>query len=614
MEFIGDILYNPLSREFKSTIGAVEENENLILRILKSEFADRAYLQIRHDEDEYFYALKGQEDGKYFRFDISLNKTGIYFYYFEVLYHDNGKQYVCPGKYYQGELKNEITSYFQLGVYEKDMQIPDLQGKIIYQIFPDRFAFSDSIKKDVPKDRVIHKSLKDEPIWKLQNGRMLNNDYYGGDLKGIEESIPYLKTLNVSIIYLNPIFESHTNHRYDTANYLKIDPLLGTKEDFISLCKTAHENSIKIILDGVFNHTGADSIYFNKFNRYDTVGAYQSPKSKYYSWFQFINWPDDYACWWGFKSLPDLNETNSDFIEYICGDNGVLETWLDAGADGFRLDVADELPDEFLKQLRKKVKEVKKDAVIIGEVWEDASNKISYNQRKKYLWGKELDSVMNYPFRQAILDFIMKDDVESAVHRINTIIDHYPKKIVDILMNLLGTHDTVRIATELTGHTVDLNDRAKQVQVKLSEDEIAISKRRLRLAFTMSFTLPGIPSIYYGDETPMFGYRDPFNRKPFEKPNEDNELYKHLKFLGRLRTEYSCFKSGNLSFISAADGVIAYSRKDENCEVVIILNRGDNDIVYRLQEKYRDYNVIVGKKIDDENIIVKAIDFIILVK
>lgn len=607
-------MYNPLSREFKSTIGAVEENENLILRILKSEFADRAYLQIRHDEDEYFYALKGQEDGKYFRFDVSLNKTGIYFYYFEVLYHDNGKQYVCPGKYYQGELKNEITSYFQLGVYEKDMQIPDLQGKIIYQIFPDRFAFSDSIKKDVPKDRVIHKSLKDEPIWELQNGRMLNNDYYSGDLKGIEESIPYLKTLNVSIIYLNPIFESHTNHRYDTANYLKIDPLLGTKEDFISLCKTAHENDIKIILDGVFNHTGADSIYFNKFNRYDTVGAYQSPKSKYYSWFQFINWPDDYACWWGFKSLPDLNETNSDFIEYICGDNGVLETWLEAGADGFRLDVADELPDEFLQILRKKVKEVKKDAVIIGEVWEDASNKISYNQRKKYLWGKELDSVMNYPFRQAILDFIMKDNVESAVHRINTIIDHYPKKIVDILMNLLGTHDTVRIATELTGHTIDLNDRAKQVQVELSEDEIAISKRRLRLAFTMSFTLPGIPSIYYGDETPMFGYRDPFNRKPFEKPNEDNELYKHLKFLGRLRTEYSCFKSGKLSFISAADGVIAYSRKDENCEVVIILNRGDNDIVYRLQEKYRDYNVIVGKKIDDENIIVKAIDFIILVK
>lgn len=614
MEFIGDILYNPLSREFKSTIGAVEENENLILRILKSEFADRAYLQIRHDEDEYFYALKGQEDGKYFRFDISLNKTGIYFYYFEVIYHDNGKQYVCPGKYYQGELKNEITSYFQLGVYEKGMQVPDLQGKIIYQIFPDRFAFSDSIKKDVPKNRVIHKSLKDEPIWELQNGRMLNNDYYGGDLKGIEESIPYLKTLNVSIIYLNPIFESHTNHRYDTANYLKIDPLLGTKEDFISLCKTAHKNDIKIILDGVFNHTGADSIYFNKFNRYDTVGAYQSPKSKYYSWFQFINWPDDYACWWGFKSLPDLNETNSDFIEYICGDNGVLETWLDAGADGFRLDVADELPDEFLKKLRKKVKEVKKDAVIIGEVWEDASNKISYNQRKKYLWGKELDSVMNYPFRQAILDFIMKDDVESAVNRINTIIDHYPKKIVNILMNLLGTHDTVRIATELTGHKVDLNDRAKQVHVKLSEDEIAISKRRLRLAFTMSFTLPGIPSIYYGDETPMFGYRDPFNRKPFEKPNEDNELYKHLKFLGRLRTEYSCFKSGKLSFISAADGVIAYSRKDENCEVVIILNRGDNDIVYRLQEEYRNYNVIVGKKIDDGNIIVKAIDFIILVK
>ncbi|MDO5015041.1 MAG: glycoside hydrolase family 13 protein [Clostridia bacterium] len=605
--------YNPFEREYKSTIGAIAQGENLVLRIKKPDVADRAYLQIRHDNDKYFYALKGIDDGKFFKFDISLNKTGIYFYYFEVIYPDNGKQYISLGRYHQGELSDSVN-FFQLGVYDKNMQVPKLQGKIIYQIFPDRFKNSKIPKYNVPSDRIIHKSTDEEPVWELQNGKMLNNDYYAGDLKGIEQSIPYLKTLNVGIIYLNPIFESHTNHRYDTADYLKIDPLLGTKEDFISLCNAAHKNEIKIILDGVFNHTGADSVYFNKFNRYENIGAYQSKESKYYPWFKFINWPDEYSSWWGFKSLPDLNETNADFIEFICGKNGVIETWMNAGADGFRLDVADELPDEFLRRFRQKVKSINRDALIIGEVWEDASNKISYNERKQYLWGDELDSVMNYPFRQAILDFIINDDVEEAVYKINNIIDHYPKKILDILMNPLGTHDTVRIATELSGRKADLNNRDEQANIVLTEKEKNLAIKRLRLAFTISYTLPGIPAIYYGDETPMFGYRDPFNRKPFEKPSNDNLLYNHLIFLGNLRKNFSCFEKGILSIISAADGCISYLREDEKNTVVLIANRAENKIVYHLSEKYRDYEVIVGEKQDKDNIIVNPIDFVILSK
>lgn len=272
----------------------------------------------------------------------------------------------------------------------------------MYQIFPDRFCRSGEKHENVPTDRIIHENWEDTPFFRPdERGIIRNNDYFAGDFKGIESKLPYLQSLGVTCIYLNPVFESHENHRYSTACYEHIDPMLGTDEDFEHLCKQAKTYGIDIILDGVFSHTGADSIYFNKFGRYgDHEGAYRDPDSKYKNWYFFSRYPFDYESWWGITTLPNVNENNPDYTEYICGENGILQRWIDKGARGWRLDVADELPDEFLDNLNKAVKAKGNDKVIYGEVWEDASNKESYGVRRRYLIGGQLDSVMNYPSRK----------------------------------------------------------------------------------------------------------------------------------------------------------------------------------------------------------------------
>lgn len=276
----------------------------------------------------------------------------------------------------------------------------------MYQIFPDRFYRSGTTKYNVPQDRYLHQRWGSQPEWRPNHqGEITNSDYFGGDLEGIIQKLDYLQSLGITCIYLNPIFEAHSNHRYDTADYTKVDPLLGTKEDFKRLCKEANKRGMHIMLDGVFNHTGSDSIYFNRKGRYQTLGAYQSQESPYYDWYQFYQWPEQYACWWNFETLPNVNETNETYNAYINGTDGVIQTWLKAGADGWRLDVADELPDLFLDDITKAAKQVKPTSMILGEVWEDASNKMAYGQRRRYLLGKQLDSVMNYPFREAIIGF-----------------------------------------------------------------------------------------------------------------------------------------------------------------------------------------------------------------
>ena len=188
-------------------------------------------------------------------------------------------------------------------------------------------------------------------------------------------------------LYLNPIFEAHSNHRYNTADYRKIDPLLGTEEDFVELCAKAKAVGISVILDGVFSHTGSDSLYFNRNGRYgEHSGAYRDPDSPYREWYSFRRYPDDYESWWGFRTLPNVRETYPSYLDFICNPNtGVLAKWLSLGASGFRLDVADELPDAFLDRVYQTVKSFGEDKVVIGEVWEDASNKISYGNRRHYL-------------------------------------------------------------------------------------------------------------------------------------------------------------------------------------------------------------------------------------
>ena len=423
---------------------------------------------------------------------------------------------------------------------------------------------------------------------------MLNNDYFGGDLKGIEQKLDYIRSLGVSCIYLNPIFEAHSNHRYDTGDYTKIDSLLGTQEDFESLCKKAGSLGIKIILDGVFSHTGCDSKYFNEYGRYDTVGAYQSQSSEYYGWYKFKNWPDDYLSWWGIKLLPEVIEENPGFIEYITGENGIARKWLKCGAAGWRLDVADELPNVFLDSFRKAVKAENPDALVMGEVWEDASNKFSYGQQRRYLTGKQLDSVMNYPFAGAVIDFVRTGIAEVFSSRVMTIIENYPKQVLDVLMNHISTHDTMRAITALAGESCEFRDRYWQSTHSLDENAYRYGIQLMKMATAVQFTLPGVPSIYYGDEAGMQGYKDPFNRCCYPWGNENTELLEWYKKLGEIRRANKCFVDGKLEILSCVAGCVAYSRKKDENAILVISNSNPHPITYYVKDEWSNSEDLLG--------------------
>lgn len=528
--------------------------------------------------------------------EYSFPVAGLYFYHFEydtswgrgrIYLHSGGKGYFC-----------DTGNEWQQTVYSPDFKTPaDFAGGVMYQIFPDRFFSSGVKKENVPHDRVIHKTFDEEPEWQENKKfRRWNVDFYGGDLKGIEMKLPYLKELGVTCIYLNPIFEAHSNHRYDTADYMKIDPLLGTYDDFVSLCKSAEKEGIKILLDGVFSHTGADSIYFNIYKRYKNEGAYNSQESPYFSWYKFKKWNADYESWWGIKTLPETNEDDEGFSEFIAGEGGVIEKWLSAGAYGFRLDVADELPDSFIVKLRKAVKRINPDGLLLGEVWEDASNKISHGSRRKYFSGEELDSVMNYPFRSAIIDFMKTAGAEKFMNRILSVCENYPPQVLSCLMNHLGTHDTPRIFSVLGGLDGENVSRAEQRKLALTQEQQKKSEKLLRQAVVLQYTLPGVPSIYYGDEMLVQGLKDPFNRTFFPWDKERSQLWYDIKFLGEVRKKYDCLKNGRLYPVSAAMGCVAYVRESEKDSLLVIANNNPHMITYYLPEDWHNSRCITGQR------------------
>ena len=425
-------------------------------------------------EHKMCWAGMNGDDKEIWDIELSVPECGLYWYHF-----DYDSSWGRGSVYNIGDGKGDVWNgrnsrlQWQLTVYDKNYKTPSwLKGGIMYQIFPDRFFRSGEKKENVPSDRILRDDFDGEPNWRPnEKGEVLNNDYFGGDLRGITEKLSYLFELGVTCIYLNPIFEAHSNHRYNTADYMKTDPLLGTEEDFKKLCESAGRVGIKIILDGVFSHTGDDSRYFNRYSRYDTVGAYNSKSSPYFKWYKFDRYPDEYKSWWGFKTLPEVTEECPDYDEFICGKNGVIRKWLRLGASGWRLDVADELPDCFIDDLRVAVKTEKPDGILLGEVWEDATTKFSYGTRRRYLLGVQLDSVMNYPFAEAVTDFARNGVAESFESSVMTIIENYPKEALDVLMNHIGTHDTERAITKIAGEKSDYRDRQWQSEHFLSEEE-----------------------------------------------------------------------------------------------------------------------------------------------
>lgn len=566
-----NVYYDSLDVFYKSVSGAVKENTEITFRV---ESFDSVVFVYEKDGENVIREIPMQSLDGYCECTATFAR-GLYRYWFKL---PDGRYIVeCDGF---SEISSVCEGKFQLTAYAEDFSVPEwLQGGIIYQIFPDRFNSSGENIKPI-ENRIIHENLSDTPYFLPdENGKVLNNDFFGGDLKGIMQKMPYLKDLGVTAIYLNPIFQAYSNHRYDTGDYLKTDPFLGNEDDFKNFISTANENGIKIILDGVFNHTGDDSVYFNKYGRYDGVGAYQSKNSPYYNWFKFINYPDLYESWWGIDVLPATNKDNAEFINFITGENGVLSRYVKLGIGGWRLDVVDELPPHFVKAIRDRVKKDNPNAIIIGEVWEDASNKISYGVRREYFQGKELDSVMNYPLKNAILHYVKHGDERILLKIVREQIDRYPEAVLHSLMNILATHDTFRLLSALGDVDVDGLNKSEMSKTSLNGKEYERAKNKLKSAVLLQYTLYGVPSVYYGDEIGMQGYSDPLNRKYFDWEHIDNEIREHYVKLGALRRDYSCFKKGKTQIVYSANGCFVFKRYDEDSEVLIAVNCGEKTAV-----------------------------------
>ena len=545
-----------------------------------------------------WYGLAGARD----RYSVTFtpDHPGLYWYYFTIDTAD-GPRYCARGYGGRGEIIDALGDKYQLTVYDPAYQPPGWFGEgITYNIFPDRFC-RDRLPVQPEGEgiapRVLHENWDDIPAYRPdENGEILNNDFFGGTLRGVMQKLDYLESLRVTTIYFNPIFQAYSNHRYDTGDYKRIDPLFGCEEDFRELCREAAARGLRVVLDGVFNHTGFDSRYFNGRGRYNSVGAHQSQESPYYRWFDFQQWPDQYGSWWGIYTLPQVREMDETYQDYIFeNEDSVVRRWLRLGASGWRLDVADELPDEFIRRLNAAAKREKPDALIIGEVWEDASNKISYSERRKYFQGGELDSVMNYPLRDAILAFLNGGTAEHFAETMECIRENYPRAVFYNLMNIIGTHDTARALTLLGVSEEEWHmDRDSRAHYTLPMDRLETAKRKLKLAAVIQFTMPGSPTIYYGDEAGRQGFEDPFNRRTYPWGNEDVELIEFHKQLTAMRRRVHCIRMGSLKKLDAGHGYIAYARFDsEDCAVVLV-NVRDEEI--RLSVPVWEAGVDAGAK------------------
>ena len=623
-----DIFHNSHDLFYRSPFGAVEcgSSINIKIKINKTYNIEELNLNVSNDDgDKTEVGMKletTEGDFNIYTCNINIREiTGLLWYYFSIkkdgntYYYGNNKNSLGG----IGEIYISIPPSYQITVYKKQNNTPNwFKDAIIYQIFPDRFYNGNEDEKLLKpsRDMIVRSNWNDTPSYIRDNkGRVIYFDYFGGNLLGIIKKLDYLKELGVNIIYLNPIFDAASNHKYDTGDYKKIDQMFGDEETFTELCKTAEEKGISIILDGVFSHTGSDSIYFNKENRYNSLGAYQSKESEYYSWYRFEEYPNKYESWWGVDVLPNVNELDIGYQNYIINnDDSVLNKWMNCGIKGWRLDVADELPAEFIKNFKGKLREINNESILIGEVWEDASNKISYGERREYLLGDELDSVMNYPFRDIFINFIMGNVDSYDVHsKIMSLYENYPTHHFYSMMNLVGTHDSPRILTILgeSPNEHDISQEEKE-RFKLNTENRKLAISRLKLITLVQMTFPGVPSIYYGDEVGVEGYTDPLNRRTYPWGNEDKEILDWYKKITSLRNNNDIFKTGNFKSLSLNKDVYGYIReiknstdifgqkKEDNLSIILI-NRSKEEVEVNID--VRDYKIEnMNSILDDKNI------------
>lgn len=470
---------------------------------------------------------------------------------------------------------------FVLTVYEKREDPPSwIYGGIIYHIFVDRFfRGGDEPCRD---DAVINGDWYNgiPPYVRHSGDRLDNNVFFGGDLYGIIKKLPYISSLGVTCIYLSPIFEAYSNHKYDTGNYDKVDDMFGGEEAFSSLVRECEKYGIRLLLDGVFNHTGDDSIYFNRRGRYGNGGAYRDKNSPYYEWYNFTEYPEKYESWWGIDVLPRVMSDTPSYKSYIFGENGVIRKRLRDGIGGFRLDVADELSDEFLSELKKSAETEKSDCLIIGEVWENAAEKISYGRRRKYLRGNELDSVMNYPIRTAIISYLRDGDCAAFLENVTAVYDEYPPDAQNALMNIIGTHDTERIITALAGESSVGKSQDEKAVYKMTDDQYARGVELVKSAYLLSMILPGVPCVYYGDEAGMQGYSDPFNRRPYVWGRENENLVAFYRRLGEIRKQERTLFLGAMRVVYIDRDILCIERASCGELLCAVVNRSTDEYIY----------------------------------
>ena len=483
-------------------------------------------------------------------------------------------------------LTDHSAERFHLLVYKEGFQTPTwFHGGIMYHVFLDRFFRGEGEVAWRAGSACNGDWEHGIPQYAQKDGDSLaNNLFFGGNLWGVAQKLDYLQSLGVTVLYLSPMFEAASNHRYDTADYEHVDSLLGGDEAFAALVEAAHARGMKVILDGVFNHTGDDSRYFNRRGTYRTLGAYQSKESPYAEWYNFRRFPTDYESWWGIEIMPRLRHDRESCRRYFTGKDGIAAKWLRAGADGWRLDVADELSDAFLDEFHDTVKrETDGEGLILGEVWENAATKIAYGKRRRYFCGDQLDSVMNYPFRNAVLAFLQEGDAQCFCDILTELYSSYPPTVSNSLMNLLGTHDTERILTVLGDKTVgEGKDNATLAHQRLSEEARQQAVKRLKMASVLQYTMFGVPSVYYGDEVGLQGYHDPFCRMPFPWGNEDQELLAHYRALGALRGRHPALKDGSFRFLVCEEHAFAFERFDKSSgdRLCVAANMGDTSFVF----------------------------------
>lgn len=559
------------------------------------------------DENGKILILKCEYDGicgDYDSFSADLSeKPGLYYVTFRLL-SDDGVYFVhSEGDEIHGQLRYEIDQCcrFQLLVTKEHTDVFEgFKNGNMYHIFVDRFFKSG---KSGRRDDAVYIDDWDNgvPEYTEYPGMdMPNNSFFGGDIYGITEKLGYIKRLGCDIIYLSPIFEAFSNHKYDTGDYTVIDKCFGGEDAFIKLCEKAHKAGMKIILDGVFNHTGDNSVYFNKYKKYGNGGAYNDRNSQYYNWYSFKDYPDEYECWWGVKVLPALNSDKADVIEFFTGKDGIIRRYLRLGADGWRLDVADELSEELLDRIKTAAEEEKPGSIVIGEVWEDASNKISYGRRRHYFSHCQLDSVMDYPLKEAVINYVKTGNTDGFLNAYTVVYRHYPPYVSDCVMNFLGTHDTERIMTVLGGEPANDLPGSVLAYKRMDETRYKHAKELFFTAFSLLCFCPGICSVFYGDETGMQGYRDPFNRMPYPWGRQDKTVAAKVRSLLKLRKNIS----GKLEIICAEDGLLILKRGEH----VYISNLSDKDKCVYTGDKYAGINV----KINGDELCVKSGSYAVL--